>query len=103
DSAKNKTCARPQQICFAICASSMRSVSILSLRNEFPLWGSVPRFLIGSSVRRTTSLSRQACLNKSFEERVRFVWFALEFGMILAADEIRVIAQLNQFGERAIG
>jgi hypothetical protein len=34
---------------------------------------------------------------------VRFVWFALEFGMVLAADEIRMIAQLNQFGERAIG
>jgi len=34
-------------------------------------------------------------LNKSFEEGVRFVWFALEFGMVLAADEIRVIAQLD--------
>jgi hypothetical protein len=42
-------------------------------------------------------------LNKSFEERMRFVGFALEFGVILAADKIRVIAQLNQFGERAIG
>jgi hypothetical protein len=42
-------------------------------------------------------------LNESFEERVRFVWFALEFGMVLTADEIRVIAQLNQFSERAIG
>jgi hypothetical protein len=42
-------------------------------------------------------------LNKSFEERVRFVWLALECGMVLAADEIRVIAQLDQFGEGAIG
>jgi hypothetical protein len=42
-------------------------------------------------------------LNKSFEERVRFVWLALEFGVILAANKIRVIAQLDQFGEGAIG
>jgi hypothetical protein len=41
-------------------------------------------------------------LNKSFEERVRFVWLALEFGMILTANKIRVIAQLDQFGEGAI-
>jgi hypothetical protein len=53
-------------------------------------------------VHRTTSLSREACLNKSFEERVRFVWFALEFGMILAANKIRVIAELDQFSEGAI-
>jgi hypothetical protein len=41
-------------------------------------------------------------LNKSFEERVRFVWFALKLGVILAADKVRVIAQLDQFGERAV-
>src|SRR5206468_4754759 len=97
------TFAKQPLISSATCANSINPVSILSLRNEFPLGGSVLRFLIGSSVRRTTSLSREACLNKYFEERVRFVWFALEFGMVLAADEIRVIAQLNQFGERAIG
>jgi hypothetical protein len=33
---------------------------------------------------------------------MRFVRFALEFGVILAANKIRVIAQLNQFGERAV-
>jgi len=42
-------------------------------------------------------------LNKYFEERVRFVRLALEFGVILTANKIRVIAQLDQFGERAIG
>jgi len=41
-------------------------------------------------------------MNKSFKERVRFVWLALEFGVILAANKIRVIAQLDQFGEGAI-
>jgi hypothetical protein len=46
-------------------------------------------------VRRTTSLSRQTFLNKSFEERMRLVWFALKFGVILAADEIRMIAELD--------
>jgi len=42
-------------------------------------------------------------LNKSFEERVRFVWFALELGVILAANKIGLIAQLDQFCERAVG
>jgi hypothetical protein len=33
---------------------------------------------------------------------MRLIWFALELRVILATDEIRVIAQLNQFGEGAI-
>jgi hypothetical protein len=48
------------------------------------------------------SLSRQTCLDESFEQRVRLVRFALKFGMILAADKIRMIAQLDQFSERVI-
>jgi len=42
-------------------------------------------------------------LNESFEERVRLIWFALEFGMILAAEKVRVVAQLDQFREGAVG
>jgi len=41
-------------------------------------------------------------VNESFEERVRFVWFALKFRVILAAEKIRVIAQLDQLSERAV-
>jgi hypothetical protein len=41
-------------------------------------------------------------LNKSFEQRVRLVWFALEFGMILAANKVRVIAQLDQLGQGTV-
>jgi hypothetical protein len=41
-------------------------------------------------------------VNKAFEERVRLVRFALKFRVILAADEIRVIAKLDQFRERAV-
>jgi hypothetical protein len=33
---------------------------------------------------------------------MRFVWFALELGVILATNKIRMIAQLDQFGQRAI-
>jgi hypothetical protein len=58
--------------------------------------------LIGSSVRRTTSLLAQTRLNESLEQRMRFVRFALEFRMILAANEIWVIAKLDQFSESAI-
>jgi hypothetical protein len=42
-------------------------------------------------------------LNKSFEERMRFVGFALKFRMILTTNKVGVIAQLDQFGERAVG
>jgi hypothetical protein len=58
--------------------------------------------LIGLSARRTASLSLQAGLNKSFEQRMGFVWFALKLGVILAANKIRMIAKLDQFRERAI-
>jgi hypothetical protein len=42
-------------------------------------------------------------VNKGFEKRVRLVWFALKFRVILAADEIGVIAKLDQFRECAVG
>jgi hypothetical protein len=42
-------------------------------------------------------------VNESFEERVRLVRFTLKFRVILAADEIWVIAKLDQFRECAIG
>jgi hypothetical protein len=45
---------------------------------------------------------RKTRLNKSSEKRMRLVRLALEFGVILARQKIRVIAQLDQFGERAI-
>ena len=48
-------------------------------------------------------LMRQAGLNESLEERMRLVRFALKFGVILAGEEIRMIAQLDQFRERAVG
>jgi hypothetical protein len=41
-------------------------------------------------------------LNEAFEERVRLVRFALEFRMVLAGEEIRVIAQLDQLGQRTV-
>src|SRR5260370_1319751 len=88
--------------CFDICANSMHLVSILSLRNEFPLRDWAQRFLIGLSVRRTATLSPQRCLNKSFKQWMRLIWFALELRVILATDKIRMIAQLDQFSERAI-
>jgi len=34
---------------------------------------------------------------------MRLVWFAFEFRVILAANKIRMIAQLDQFRQRAIG
>ena len=40
-------------------------------------------------------LEREAGLNKAFEEWMRFVRFALEFRVILAADKIRVITKLD--------
>jgi len=41
---------------------------------------------------------RETGFNKSFEERMRLVRLALKLGVILAADEIGMIAKLNQFG-----
>ena len=42
-----------------------------------------------------SALMRQAGLNESLKKRMRPVRFALEFGVILAGEKIRVIAQLN--------
>ena len=72
----------------------MRSMSILSLQNEFLIRDWAPRFSIGCSGLRTI-LIREARLNKSFEERVGLVRLALKFGVILAADKIRMIAKFN--------
>ena len=48
------------------------------------------------------TLVREAGANKSAEQRVRFVRLALEFRMILAGEEKRVAAQLDQFRERTV-
>jgi hypothetical protein len=45
----------------------------------------------------------QTGLNESSEKRMRLVWLALKLRMILAGEEVRVIAQFNQLRERAIG
>jgi hypothetical protein len=34
-------------------------------------------------------------LNESFEEGMGLVWFALEFGVILATDKVRMITQFD--------
>src|SRR5437762_3469994 len=49
------------------------------------------------------ALMCQCSLDKPFEQRVRLIWFALKFGVILASQKIGVISQLDQLGERAIG
>src|SRR6267142_6992380 len=49
------------------------------------------------------ALMCQCSLDKPFEQRVRLIWFALKFGVILASQKIGMISQLNQLGERAIG
>jgi hypothetical protein len=38
---------------------------------------------------------RKTRLNESFEKRMRFVRLALKLRMILAGEEVRVIAQFN--------
>ena len=45
---------------------------------------------------------RKAGFDEALEKRVRLVRFALEFGMILAREKIRVIAQLDQLGQGAV-
>ena len=42
-----------------------------------------------------SALIREARLNKSFKQRMRLVRFALEFGVILAADKVGMIAKLD--------
>jgi hypothetical protein len=46
---------------------------------------------------------RKTSLNESLEKRMRFVRLALKLRMILTGQEVRVIAQLNQFRKRAVG
>jgi hypothetical protein len=41
-------------------------------------------------------------LNESFEERMRFVRLALEFGMILATNKIGMITKLDQLCKRSV-
>ena len=45
---------------------------------------------------------RQAGFDEAFEKRVRLVWLALKFRVILAGEKIGVIAQLDQLRERAV-
>ena len=74
-------------------------MSILSLQNEFLLRDSGLRFWIGCSARLTLRIKRQARLNEAFEERMRLVRLALKFRVILAADEIRMITELDELGQ----
>jgi hypothetical protein len=46
---------------------------------------------------------RKTGLNKSLEKRMWLVWLALKLGMILASEEIGMIAQLDQFRQCTIG
>src|SRR5438270_14066043 len=101
-SAKNKICAKPLRIYFVICASSTRSMSILSLQNEFLIRNSGLRFWIGCSARLTFRIECETSFNESFEQRMRLVRLALKLGVILAADKIWMIAKLDQFGERSV-
>src|SRR5437660_8403421 len=99
-SAKNKICAKALRIYFVICASSTSSMSILSLQNEFLIRDSGLRFWIVYSARLTLRIKRETSFNESFEQRMRLVRLTLKLGVILAADEIWVIAKLDQFGQR---
>ena len=56
----------------------------------------------GRTLGRASALVRQARLHEAFEERVRLVRLALEFRVILAGEEVGVIPQLDQLGERAV-
>ena len=56
-----------------------------------------------SDLQDALALMRQAGANETSEKRVRLVRFALEFRMILAGEEKRVVAQLDQLRERAVG
>src|SRR5437660_815777 len=94
-SAKNKICAKALRIYFVICASSTRSMSILSLQNEFLSRDSGLRFWIGCSARLTLRIERETGLNETFEEGMWLVWLALKLRVILAADEIRMLSELN--------
>jgi len=41
-------------------------------------------------------------MDESFEKRVRFIRFALKFGMILATNEVGMITKLDQFCQCSI-
>src|SRR5881398_2533772 len=92
----------PLRIYFAICASSTSSMSILSLQNEFLIRDSGLRFWIGCSARLALGIKRETSFNESFEQRMRLVRLTLKLGVILAAHEIRMIAKLDQFGQRSV-
>ena len=54
-----------------------------------------PQTRNNASPPRTLALVRQSGLNEPFEERVRLIRFALKLGMILAGQEVGMIAQLD--------
>src|ERR1700724_3562353 len=45
----------------------------------------------------------QAGSDESLEQRMRLIGLALKFWVVLAADEIEMIAELNQFGQCPVG
>ena len=53
---------------------------------------SAPSSQNNTSPPRTLALVRQSRLNEPFEERVRLIRFALKLGMILAGQEVGMIA-----------
>src|SRR2546425_3912177 len=42
------------------------------------------------------------CRNEPFKKRVRLMWFAVKFGMELAANEERVFSQFDDFHQLAV-
>src|SRR5262249_16753594 len=96
-----KTFAKLLRICLAAYESSTSWMSILSLQSEFLLTDWARRFSIAWSARRTT-LIFETGVNESLEKWMRSIRFALEFRVILATNEIRVITKLDQLGQRSV-
>src|SRR5437762_1076206 len=96
-----KICAKPPLICFAICASWTPSTAFLSLRSAFQRPVLALRSM--TDFAGPLPLMRETRLNETFEKRMRLVRLALKLGVILAGEKVRMVAQLNQFGERSIG
>src|SRR5580693_557741 len=72
----------------------------LPLQNKLLLRNLGLRFWIASSARRMLlRIERQASLDEAFEQRMGLVRFALKFWVVLAADEIGMIAEFDQFGQ----
>jgi hypothetical protein len=88
--------------------SSPESFRGCPLANSFPYRGPTVSLLPRKRLRRTRSLrslafASQARFNETLKQGVGFIGFALEFGVVLAGEEIGMVFQLDQLGECAIG